>query len=95
MSKAIKQRKSCCRKLREDRSRPLSSEDILTPQEVACELRKNRSAVEQWLERNNLIHRILGSPRVIWGEVLAFIKNGGHSVSLETTSKKVPLSKEF
>ena len=95
MSTNQKQRKSCCRKLKEDRSRPLSAEDILTPQEVACELKKNRSAVEAWLERNNLIHRILGSHRVIWGEVLAFIKGGCHSVSLENTSKKVPLSKEF
>ena len=95
MSTDTKRRKSCCRKLKEERVRPLSSEDVLTPEEVACELKKNRSAVESWLMQNNLIHRILGSPRVIWGEVLAVIKNGGQSVSINTPSKKIPLSKEF
>jgi len=95
MSTNTKRRMSCCRKLKEERVRPLSSEDVLTPEEVACELKKNRSAVESWLMQNNLIHRILGSPRVIWGEVLAVIKNGGQSVSLDAPSKKIPLSKEF
>lgn len=95
MSTNTKRRMSCCRKLKEERVRPLSSEDVLTPEEVACELRKKRSAVESWLMQNNLIHRILGSPRVIWGEVLAVLKNGGQSVSLDTPSKKIPLSKEF
>ena len=88
-------KKRRCRKLKEERIRPLSREDILTPQEVACELKKNRVAVESWLMQNNLIHRIMGSPRVIWGEVLAVIKNGGQSVSIDTPSKKIPLSKEF
>ena len=95
MSTNKKRRTSCCRKLKEERVRPLSREDILAPEEVACELKKNRSAVESWLMQNNLIHRILGSPRVIWGEVLAVIKNGGQSVSIDTPSKKIPLSKEF
>ena len=95
MSTKTKRRMSCCRKLKEERVRPLSSEDVLTPEEVACELRKKRSAVESWLMQNNLIHRILGSPRVIWGEVLAVLKNGGQSVSLDTPSKKIRLSKEF
>ena len=95
MSTNTKRRMSCCRKLKEKRVRPLSREDVLTPEEVACELKKNRSAVESWLMQNKLIHRILGSPRVIWGEVLAVIKNGGQSVSLDTPSKKIPLSKEF
>jgi len=95
MSTKTKRRMSCCRKLKEERVRPLSSEDVMTPEEVACELKKNRSAVESWLMQNNLIHRILGSPRVIWGEVLAVIKNGGQSVSLDAPHKKIPLSKEF
>ena len=95
MSTNTKRRMSCCRKLKEERVRPLSCEDVLTPEEVACELKKDRSAVESWLMQNNLIHRILGSPRVIWGEVLAVIKNGGQSVSLDAPSKKIPLSKEF
>jgi len=88
-------RKSCCRKIKEERIRPLSNEDVLTPEEVACELKKNRTVVKSWLTQNNLIHRIMGSPRVIWGEVLAVIKNGGQSVSIDTPSKKIPLSKEF
>jgi len=95
MSEQRKRRMSCCRKLKEERVRPLSREDVLTPEEVACELKKNRSAVESWLMQNNLIYRILGSPRVIWGEVLAVIKKGGRSVSLDAPSKKIPLSKEF
>ena len=95
MSEQRKRRMSCCRKLKEERVRPLSREDVLTPEEVACELKKNRSAVEAWLLQNKLIHRILGSPRVIWGEVLAVIKNSCQSVSLDVPSKKIPLSKEF
>ena len=95
MSTKMKRRMSCCRKLKEERVRPLSNEDVLTPEEVACELKKNRTVVKSWLTQNNLIHRIMGSPRVIWGEVLAVIKNGGQSVSLDAPSKKIPLSKEF
>ena len=94
MSEKVR-RKSCCRKIKEERIRPLSNEDVLTPEEVACELKKNRTVVKSWLTQNNLIHRIMGSPRVIWGEVLAVIKNGGQSVSIDTSSKKIPLSKEF
>jgi hypothetical protein len=94
MSEKVR-RKSCCRKIKEERIRPLSNEDVLTPEEVACELKKNRTVVKSWLTQNNLIHRIMGSPRVIWGEVLAVIKNGGQSVSIDTPSKKIPLSKEF
>ena len=95
MPERTKRRMSCCRKLKEERIRPLSEADVLTPEEVACELKKNRKAVYVWLERNHLVHTILGSQRVIWGEVLAALKQTGKSIDLEQPIRNIPMSKEF
>ena len=93
-----KKQASCCRRFREHRMRPLSEADVLKPYEVACALSKNRKKTSEWLAENGLIRMVLGSPRVIWGEVLQLIR--GKTAS-ETPKKPkpqeidIPLTDEF
>ena len=93
-----KKQSSCCRRFREQRTRPLSEADILKLEEVACALSKNRKTTRSWLAENGLIRMVLGSQRVIWGEVLQLIR--GKTAS-ETPKKEkpqeidIPLTDEF
>ena len=88
----------CCKKFNLERERPLSEADVLKPYEVACALSKNLKKTSEWLAENGLIRMVLGSPRVIWGEVLQLIRGKTDS---ETPKKQkpqeidIPLTDEF
>ena len=93
-----KKQPSCCRRFREERIRPLSEADVLKPYEVACALSKNRKTTRAWLAEHELIRMVLGSPRVIWGDVLQLIRsNRGIAFSKKHTIQqaKLPLTDEF
>jgi hypothetical protein len=93
-----KKQTSCCRRFREHRTRPLSEADVLKPEEVACALSKNRKTTRAWLAENRLIRMVLGSPRVIWGEVLQLIrgKKGTQTPKMQKTEQiDIPLTDEF
>ena len=93
-----KKQGSCCRRFRAQRRRPLSEADVLKPEEVACALSKNRKTTRAWLAENGLIRMVLGSQRVIWGEVLQLIRD---KTASETPKKPkpqeidIPLTDEF
>lgn len=92
-----KKKISCCRAFREQRTRTLGEADVLKPEEVACALSKNRNSVHQWLVENGLIRMVLGSQRVIWGEVLQIIRKR-KTISPKNQLEhqiEIPLTDEF
>ena len=80
-------------------SRPLGVSDVLTINEVVRELQMRRSVVRRWLEEKRLIRVVMGRERVIWGDVLAAMREdevrAEGKVERQTVKMKLRLTDAF
>jgi hypothetical protein len=94
--KRKRKRKSCCRRFRQERTRPLSEADVLSIEEAACALSKGRDSVYAWLHKHQVVRTLFGSKRVIWKDVLMLLRDGVEEPTIVSSSDvEIPLSNEF